>query len=172
MIVLIFILKLYERLYGFYATSLLLSKVSNPLGYKIRYSYYKKSFLNLGENTSFPYGIIFTNKNIRVGHNVRFGPFNNVANVNFGNNIIIAQNVSFLSGSNQHGYGRLDIPMTDQPGILDIINVNDDVWIGANAVITASISKGSIVGSLAMVNKKFPEYSILGGVPAKIIKKR
>lgn len=172
MIILVFLLKIYERFFGFYSTSLFLSKISNPFGYKIRYSFYKKSFLELGTNTSFPFGVIFTNKNIRVGNNVRFGPFNNVANVNFGNNIVIAQNVSFLSGSNQHGYNRLDIPMIDQPGNLEIININDDVWIGANAVITESINKGSIIGSLAMVNKKFPEYSILGGVPAKIIKKR
>jgi len=54
------------------------------------------------------------------------------------------------------------------------IVIEDDVWIGANATILKGvrISRGSIVGSGAVVTKDVPPYSIVGGNPAKIIRSR
>lgn len=165
-------LRIYERLFGFFATSLLISKISNPVGYKIRYSYYSRTLNSVGTGTTFPYGIIFSTKDISIGSNVRFGPFNNIGLVDFKDNILIAQNVSFLSGSSQHGYARKDIPMIDQPGEVKRITIGEDVWIGANCVITETVAKGSILGSLCLYNKQHPPYAIVGGVPAKIIGER
>jgi maltose O-acetyltransferase len=53
-------------------------------------------------------------------------------------------------------------------------NIEDDVWIGRNAVILpgVTIGRGSIVGAGAIVNKDVIPYSIVGGVPARLIKMR
>lgn len=55
----------------------------------------------------------------------------------------------------------------------DII-IEDDVWIGANAIIMSGvkIGRGSIIGAGSIVTKNIPSYSIVGGNPAKIIRKR
>ena len=55
----------------------------------------------------------------------------------------------------------------------DII-VGNDVWIGYEALILAgvSIGDGAVIGSRAVVTKDVPPYAIVGGVPAKIIRKR
>lgn len=55
----------------------------------------------------------------------------------------------------------------------DII-IGNDVWIGYEAVIMAGvhIGDGAIIASRAVVTKDVPPYSIVGGVPAKIIRKR
>ena len=55
----------------------------------------------------------------------------------------------------------------------DII-IGNDVWIGYEAVILAgvSIGDGAIIGARAVVTKDVPPYTIVGGVPAKSIKKR
>lgn len=55
----------------------------------------------------------------------------------------------------------------------DII-VGNDVWIGYEAVIMAGITigDGAIVGTRAVVTKNVPPYTIVGGVPAKAIRKR
>ncbi|APU95300.1 hypothetical protein BV902_02260 [Sphingobacterium sp. B29] len=52
--------------------------------------------------------------------------------------------------------------------------IGNDVWIGANAVILdgIKIGNGAIVGANALVNKDVEPYTIVGGVPAKVIKKR
>jgi galactoside O-acetyltransferase len=54
------------------------------------------------------------------------------------------------------------------------IIVEDDVWIASNCVITANtiIGKSSIVGVGSVVTKNVEPYSIVGGVPARLIKKR
>jgi acetyltransferase-like isoleucine patch superfamily enzyme len=53
----------------------------------------------------------------------------------------------------------------------DVI-VEEDVWIGCNVTLLsgAIIGRGSIVAAGAVVNKKFPPYSVIGGVPARFIK--
>ena len=55
----------------------------------------------------------------------------------------------------------------------DIV-IGNDVWIGYKAIILAGvkIGDGAIIGTRALVTKDVPAYSIVGGVPAKIIRKR
>lgn len=54
------------------------------------------------------------------------------------------------------------------------ITVDDDVWIGQNAIILSGvhIGQGAVIAAGAVVNKDVPPYSVVGGVPAKFIKKR
>ena len=60
-------------------------------------------------------------------------------------------------------------PEHDAPVVID-----DDVWCGANVTILkgVTIGRGSVVAAGAVVTKSFPPYSIIGGVPAKLIKMR
>lgn len=55
-----------------------------------------------------------------------------------------------------------------------IINIGDDVWIGTNAIIMSGISigQGAIIAAGSVVTKNIDAYSIVGGNPAKVIKKR
>lgn len=54
------------------------------------------------------------------------------------------------------------------------VEIHSDVWIGCNVTILkgVTINRGSIVAAGAVVTKTFPPYSVIGGVPAKIISKR
>jgi len=72
---------------------------------------------------------------------------------------------------------RYDIPntfMRFQGHIPLDIHIDDDVWIGANAVILGGvrIGKGAIIGAGAVVTKDVPEMAIAVGVPAKVTKYR
>lgn len=61
------------------------------------------------------------------------------------------------------------LPENDLPVIIE-----DDVWCGANVTILkgVTIGRGSVVAAGAVVTKSFPPYSIIGGVPAKLLKMR
>jgi maltose O-acetyltransferase len=86
---------------------------------------------------------------------------------------MIAPNVAIHSTT--HIYHDIDLPMV-MNGLSEInpIFIEDDVWIGRNVVILPGIriGKGCIVGANSVVTKNLEEYSIYGGVPAKLIKKR
>jgi acetyltransferase-like isoleucine patch superfamily enzyme len=73
-----------------------------------------------------------------------------------------------------HVFERTDIPIREQGVKREPVVIEDDCWIGTNATILAgvTIGKGSIVAAGAVVNKSFPAGSIVGGVPARLLKSR
>lgn len=73
-----------------------------------------------------------------------------------------------------HGFYTRDIPTKEQDYMDAPIVIGDDVWIGTGAIILAgvTIGKGAIIASGAVVNNDVPEYAIVGGVPAKVLKYR
>lgn len=90
-----------------------------------------------------------------------------------GDCVMIAPNVAVLSST--HNIEDCNIPMIAQgatrhhPPI-----IGNDVWIGRNVVIMpgVNIGQGSVVGAGAVVTKDVSPYTIVGGVPAREIKKR
>jgi acetyltransferase-like isoleucine patch superfamily enzyme/glycosyltransferase involved in cell wall biosynthesis len=110
-------------------------------------------------------GAVIIGDRTRIGmSNVIIGP------VTIGNDIMFAQNI-VLSGLN-HGYKDIDIPPSRQKTTMAEIVVEDEVWIGANAVVVAGvrIGKHSVIAAGSVVTKNVPPYSIVGGNPAKLLK--
>lgn len=92
--------------------------------------------------------------------------------VKIGKNCSIAPNVVIV-GSN-HNFKDLNKIIKKQGSELKGIIIEDDIWIAANSTILdgVTIGKGSVVAAGAVVNKDIPPYSVVGGVPARIIKSR
>lgn len=97
--------------------------------------------------------------------NVIIGP------VEIGSHVMLAQNI-VISGLN-HGYEDVHISPSMQPVSCKPILISDEVWIGANSVITAGVTLGKhcIIGAGSIVTKDIPEFSVAVGNPAKVIKK-
>lgn len=91
--------------------------------------------------------------------------------VSIGNNVMIAQNI-VISGLN-HGYEDVTIPPSEQDVTCKLIIISDNVWIGANSVITAGVTLGKhcVIGAGSIVTKNIPDYSVAVGNPARVIKK-
>ena len=94
------------------------------------------------------------------------------AKIMIGENTMIAANVHIRT--KMHIFDRIDIPMIEQGEREDDIYIGNNVWIGFGAQILCGITigDGAIVGAGAVVTKDVPSYSIVGGVPAKIIRMR
>ncbi len=110
-------------------------------------------------------------KNVRITMNCCIWAEHN-SKILFGDNILVGPGVKMFCGN--HGTKLCDIPMTYQERVESDIIIEDDVWIGANSVITSgvNIGKGSIVAAGSVVTKNIPNNAIVGGVPAKVIKYR
>ena len=135
----------------------------------------KKIFKFCGSNVNIGKGARFGDgKNLVIGNNSGIG-----LNCKVPNNLIIGEDVMMgpnviIFGSN-HNFERTDIPMRLQGmKTYSPVIIEDDVWIGSNTIIMPGlkIKKGTIIGAGSIVTKEFPEFSIVAGNPAKLIKSR
>jgi acetyltransferase-like isoleucine patch superfamily enzyme len=92
--------------------------------------------------------------------------------IRLGSDLLMGPGVMMFAGN--HGTSR-DMPMTHQPRNERDIVIGDDVWLGAGVVVTTGvhIANGVIVAAGAVVTKSVEvPYSIVGGVPGRIIGSR
>ena len=110
---------------------------------------------------------------IEIGNKSSIGDNNYIqGKVKIGNNVMIGPQVMFIASN--HNYKDINIPMNMQGKTEKGIIVEDNVWIGARAIILdgVRIKKGTIVAAGSIVTKDTQENTIVGGNPAKIIKNR
>jgi len=124
-------------------------------------------------------------KNICVKHNADISMFIEIGDYSeLGTNCVIQTN-TFIGDyvimgpdvkiyTKNHGFSRIDIPMALQPVVAEKVVIKNDVWIGANVIILPGVEIGNhtLVAAGAVVTKNVPDYAIVAGNPAKIIKYR
>lgn len=166
----------------YYSFARFLPKSTNPVFGKsakaIRQFICKNIFRSAGRKLNVEKGAYFGNgKDIVVGDEVGLGMNFKCLNrsLQLGSYIMMGEDVLFLGGA--HNYERTDIPMGHQDSSCSKtpLVVGDDVWFGARVIVLPgcrNIGKGAIIGAGAVVTKDVPDYAIVGGNPAKVIKYR
>ncbi len=118
--------------------------------------------VEFGENCSVQTGTLIIGSGavgepvgIRIGKNVRIAPF-----------------VQMIASD--HVFTDVNRPICGQGSKNAPITIEDDVWVAGKVIITAgvTIGTGSVLAAGAVVTKDVPPYSIVGGVPARIIRSR
>ena len=110
-------------------------------------------------------GDVIIGDHTRIGlHNTVIGP------VKIGNNVNLAQGITVTALN--HNFTDPDKRIDEQGVSTNPVTIEDDIWIGANAVILPGVSIGhhSVVAAGAVVTKDVPAHTLVAGVPAKIIK--
>lgn len=118
-------------------------------------------------------GAVFSST-VKIGSNSGLGK-----NCIVGRNTVIGENVMMgpdcIIYSRNHRFDRTDIPMIEQ-GFFDVepVTIGNDVWIGGRVTILpgVKIGNGAIIGAGAVVSRDVPDFAIVGGVPAKVLKYR
>lgn len=110
-----------------------------------------------------------------MGNNSNIGPYNYIGcsgKITIGHNVMLAPRVSIYAEN--HVFEKSNITIKAQ-GVskMDVV-IEDDCWIASNAVILAgvTIGKGSVVAAGSVVNEDVPAFSVVAGVPARVIKSR
>src|SRR3990167_3920287 len=157
------------------------------VGKKIRRFYWKKKY-NLATH---PYIGRITKlsgdkENIFIGKNFICGESVEI-NACLSHGIYIGNNVSIARGtyirSSNHRFDRLDVPIAQQGHVAAemlyqdknySVIIEDDVWIGANAIIlsAAKIGKGAVIAAGSVVSAEIPPYSIVVGNPGRVARTR
>lgn len=155
----LFIFKLYRRLIMHLLRPLFKSHGKNfvfdPFG-----SYTFRT-ISVGDDVAISSGATFsaTDSTITIGNKVMFGP-----------------NVTIMGGNhNTSVVGRFMFDVHDKRPDDDLpVVIEDDVWVGTGTIILKGvrIGRGAIVAAGALVLRDVPPYSIVGGIPAKVLKFR
>lgn len=110
-------------------------------------------------------GDVIIGDHTRIGlHNTIIGP------VTIGSHVNLAQGITVTALN--HNFEDSDKRIDEQGVSTTPVIIEDDIWIGANAVILPGVTIGnhSVVAAGAVVTKNVPPHSLVAGVPAKIIK--
>lgn len=141
----------------------------------LRYALCKRIFKKCGKNVNIERRSFFGNgKDIEIGDNSGLGINSHIPNNTIiGSGVLMGPNVYIFDRN--HAFDRVDIPIGQQgykTGYQTIME--DDIWIGRGVTITPGrrIRKGSVVGACTLLCKDFPEYSVIGGNPSRLIKSR
>lgn len=110
-----------------------------------------------------------------IGNNCTVNSFSHISgngDVEIGNNVLIATQCVIISAN--HNFDRLDVPISEQGEEREKIVIEDDCWLGAGVKILAGVTihKGSVIGAGSVMTHDVPQYSVIVGVPGKVIKSR
>lgn len=160
------------RIVRFDTMSQMLAFVPGIAGVGVRRVWYGWTLARCGERLVVEFLSAIRTPATRIGHHCYIGRNNWIGLADLGDGLLSGNGVTIHSGAHQHGFARTDIPMRLQRGTIDRVTIGEDVWIGSHVVVNADIAPGTIVASGAVVTSVHPPYSIIGGVPAKVIRSR
>ena len=152
----------------------------NKMVNQVRFSWYfrlRHRWVKVGSNVYVQRGCFFggVSREIVIGNNVGIG-FNCMflCRCIIGADVLVASNCHFVNRGD-HRYNFVGKSIRDSGrGFIGSIIIGNDVWIGESAIILAPvvIGHGSIVAAGSVVTDDVPEFSIVAGNPAKVIKMR
>ena len=89
--------------------------------------------------------------------------------ITIGNDVLVGPYVCI--NSSEHAHEQVDRSMASVDQLMSPVEICNDVWIGAHAIITGGVRIGNsaVVAAGAVVTRDVPDYAIVGGVPAEVI---
>ena len=150
----------------------IINTVRNIFIFGLRYPWIKrKGYVNCRLSTTFwsPRHHIVLGHRIGIGYRCVFQ-----TDIEIGNDVMIASHCAFVN-VDDHRYDIVGKTIWDSGrGDKYAIIIEDDVWIGHGSIILTPtrIGRGSIVAAGSLVTRNVPEYTIVGGVPARVIRRR
>lgn len=151
----------------------LVRSLPGPVGIVARWGFYRIFFARLKA-----FAIIYPGVHLTHCYGIRAGSglsINTGALLDGRGGILIGDDVLIgpyvVINSSEHAHKQLDVPMTSVDHIMAPVRIGNDVWIGANAVVTGGIEigDGAVIAAGAVVTRDVPPYAIVGGVPATVI---
>jgi maltose O-acetyltransferase len=145
-------------------------------GFAIRSLCYRLLFAKLGGIAWIQPGVTFVETHrLRIGRHFgcNTGSYiNALGGIDIGDYVLIGSNVTISAG--QHPIEGREPPVFARAALPKRIVIENDVWIGAGAVIMPGITlrQGTVVGSNAVVTRDTEPYSVMAGVPARKIRSR
>jgi len=156
----------------FTAPSQWLSFLPGYSGIMLRRVWYRSTLRRCGCNLTVDWLAVIRTRETEVGNRCTLGVGNWVGWVRLGDDVMTGSHVVFVSGARQHFFNDIGRPMRQQHGQKKQVTVGDDVWIGAQTVVMADVSPGTVIGAGSVVTRQYPAMSVIAGNPARVLRNR
>ena len=154
----------------FKAHSEYLALIPGKLGSYLRAAYYSTICTNTASDVALGFLTVLSHRDTEIGAGVYFGPQGNIGKCRIGANCLFGSGVHVLSGKRQHSFADPSIPIKEQGGVFEKIEIAEDCWVGNNAVIMASVGRRSVIAAGSVVTNPVPANVIAGGNPARVLR--
>jgi acetyltransferase-like isoleucine patch superfamily enzyme len=151
--------------------SQLLSVLPGKVGSYLRVGFYRFALKKCHPSAVIGFCTIFSQADTEIGENTYIGPQCNIGLCDIGKDTLIGSGVHIMSGKSQHNFADIKMPIREQGGFFEKIIVGDNCWLGNGALIMANIESNCVVAAGSVVVNQVVERSLIGGNPAKLLKK-
>ena len=141
--------------------------------------YEKTMFRSIGKDVYIGHECVFSYENLYIGNHTYIGDKCVLQSahglIEIGNHVMFGAGVHIHGGNHIYNViGKYMDEVGKEKGVDGVVKVEDDVWVGSNAIILGGVTlgEGCIVGAGAVVTKSVEPYSIVAGNPAHVIKMR
>lgn len=148
------------------------SLVPGLTGVYLRRAFYRRVFPRCSSDACIGFGTVFSHPTAAVGRGVYVGVYCCLGDVTLEDDVLLGSHVSVMNGAAQHGIGRLDVPIREQPGAWPRVTIGRDTWIGDRAIVMADVGSHCVIGAGSVVTGPIPDYAIAVGVPARVLRSR
>ena len=157
---------------AFSGWSQLLSLLPGLPGVHLRRAFFGLAMQKCSGECHIGFGTIFSEPDVSIDRGVYIGNYCSIGEVTIEKDVLIASHVSIMNGCHQHGSQLLNVPIREQAGHYEPVTIGQDSWLGERSIVAASVGKHCIVGAGSLVLHPVPDYCVVVGVPARILRDR
>jgi virginiamycin A acetyltransferase len=142
------------------------------VGNYLRKAFYRWTLQRCGPDVCIEFGTILHQPTIELGRGVYIGLNCSIGECVIEDDVLLGSNVDIISGGQQHSVDDLTKPVREQGGHLTKIVIGADCWIGNSTVVMANVGPQSVVAAGSVVYQDVEPRVVVGGHPARVIRKR
>ncbi len=141
-------------------------------GQYLRRAFLSRTLRACAPTATIEFGTLFSSAAATIGERAYIGPRCHIGWAIIEANVLLAAGVHVPSGARTHGIDDPSLPIRDQPSLKTAVRIGAGAWIGSAAVVMADVGRDAVVAAGAVVSRPVPERTIVGGVPARVLRHR
>jgi acetyltransferase-like isoleucine patch superfamily enzyme len=146
--------------------------VPGLIGQYLRRAFLCRTLRACAPTATIEFGTLFSSASASIGERAYIGPRCHLGWAVIEDDALLAAGVHVPSGARTHGIDDLTISIRDQPTLKTAVRLGRGCWIGSAAVVMADVGRHAVVAAGAVVTRTIPEATIVGGVPARVLRHR
>ncbi|MBI5516581.1 MAG: acyltransferase [Deltaproteobacteria bacterium] len=156
----------------FQSYSQALGLVPGLTGQFLRRAFYGAVLTRCDPASLINWGTVFSSADVTISEGVYIGARCMIGRAVLEPHVTIGSNVDILSGKNQHNFEDPDKPLQQQGGRFERVRIGTNSWLGNGSIVLADVGARCVVAAGAVVVNDLPDDVIVGGNPARVLKRR